>query len=196
MKSKGKVAFIAIAMLGTWLIPFPKLRKSSPEPNMIPEDDIPTDPYPPVSDSDDFRTRIVTIAQSQVGQPEQYKYAAAALGITEEQAKRQGTDKLAWCGLFVTWVLQHAGADINWELEKGICYRLPRTKTPKPGDIIYIAEPYQHHAIVEAVGAEMITSIDGNSKGGVVARRTRAIDEITAFYDVGPLDPDNRGLNT
>ena len=138
----------------------------------------------------DFRTRIVSIAASQIGQDNRPEYAADALGLTVEQATAQGVNKLSWCGLFATWVLQQAGARVNWVLGKGVCWQLPRTANPQPGDLIYIDQPYQHHAIVARVERDTVFTIDGNSQGGVVAANERPRSTIDAFYDVTPLNPD------
>jgi hypothetical protein len=137
-----------------------------------------------------FRSRIVAIAASQLGENNRTEYAADALGLTSNQAIAQGTDKLSWCGLFATWVLQQAGADVNWVLGKGVCYQLPRTSNPQPGDLAYIDQPYQHHAIVTGMQGAEIQTIDGNSTGGVVAINERPRSAFTAFYDVSSLNPD------
>jgi hypothetical protein len=136
-----------------------------------------------------FRAKVVRAAESQLGYPNQTKYAAAALGLTEAQAVAQGTSRLSWCGLFATWAYQQAGAAINWVLGKGIAYQLPRTSDPKPGDLAYIDQPFQHHAIVESVDGNEVTTIDGNSTGGLVVRNTRPRSAFTAFYNIDSIAP-------
>jgi hypothetical protein len=191
MKSKRGVAVLAVIGLATWLIPFPKLKRA--QMTDTPEDDIPTDP---VASPDGFRARVVAIANSQVGQPEQYEYAAGALGMTVEEAIRQHTERYSWCGFFATWVLQKAGAAVRWIAGSGISPPLQRTNTPQPGDIGYIIRPagqtkdVHHYCIVQYVGAEMITTIDGNSTNGLVAQRTRPISEFDAFFNVESVNPD------
>lgn len=144
---------------------------------------------------DGFRARIIRIARGRLGTANRTEYAADALGMTEAQARAGGTDQLSWCGLFVTWVYQQAGASINWVLGKGIAFQLKRTSNPQPGDLAYIDQPYQHHAIVEANNGDTIVTLDGNSHGRLVARNTRPRSAFTAFYSVEGINPDeNRDL--
>jgi hypothetical protein len=137
-----------------------------------------------------FRAKVVRAAESQLGYPNQTKYAAAALGLTEAQAVAQGTSRLSWCGLFATWAYQQAGATgLRWILGPpyGIASQMARTNDPKPGDLAYIDQPFQHHAIVESVDGNAITTIDGNSTGGLVVRNTRPRSAFTAFYDADSI---------
>jgi len=185
MRGKTKVVLLAGIWLATWLIPLPK-RKGT---DML-DEETPRDPsaFP-------FRSRIIAIAAGQIGQPESYAYAAGALGISEEQAIAQHTEQYSWCGLFATWVLQQAGAGVYWTPGAGLSPRLQTTNQPQPGDVAYVIRPsgmtkdVHHYAIVESVGSEIVTTIDGNSTGGVVARRTRPIGEFDSFFDVSSLDP-------
>jgi hypothetical protein len=61
--------------------------------------------------------------------------------------------------------------------------RLPQTRNPKPGDLGYIDQPFQHYAIVEFVDGNTITTIDGNSMGSV-QRRVRQRSQFTAFFSI------------
>jgi len=138
------------------------------------------DPKTPVSG--DTRQTILAIASSQIGPQDPKRYWA---DVIPEHPGFSG----AWCGGFTLWVLHQAGIakDISWEMGKGYCYRLPITDDPKPGDIAYFDKPYQHHAIVESVSGNVLTTIDGNQPGESVARRIRPRDSATAFYSIEPL---------
>ncbi len=190
--TKGKALGLAAIALAAYLIPFPVPKRRKDEDMIDDQDD---DETPTIDESTSgFRARILRIAAGEIGKGKDLKYAAEAVGVTEAQAAAQGMDRLSWCGLFVTWVLRQAGADVRWVLGKGL--GLPRTTNPQPGDIAYFIdtdddpEAEHHYAIVEHVGAELLTSIDGNSTGGLVARRPRALAEVTAFYSVATLDPE------
>jgi hypothetical protein len=98
----------------------------------------------------------------------------------------------AWCGQFALYVLRAAGlTDWAWEVGRGFAWRLPRTANPEPGDIAYIDQPYQHHAIVVRADTREIWTIDGNSDGGKVASKSRPRSDFSAFYSIAPLvDPE------
>ena len=138
---------------------------------------------------DSFRARVISAASSQVGSGNEPRYAADALGLTEAQAVAQGTGKLSWCGLFATWAYRQAGATLRWVIGPpyGIAWAMTRTSDPQPGDLAYIDQPYQHHAIVESIDGDTINTIDGNSTGGLVARNSRPRNAFTAFYSVQGL---------
>jgi hypothetical protein len=97
--------------------------------------------------------------------------------------------KKSWCGIFALWCLRCAGAcpeSIVWDLSgDGFLFRLPRTTDPKPGDIGYIAAPFQHHFVVERIDEQGVHSIDGNTP--IVARKVRPREHITAFYSIEPF---------
>lgn len=93
----------------------------------------------------------------------------------------------AWCGAFALHCLRKAGlTDWHWKIGLGFCYRLPQTNKPEPGDIAYF-DTYQHHAVLESVEGDTVCTIDGNSTGNVVARRTRSIHDATAYFSIAPL---------
>jgi hypothetical protein len=80
--------------------------------------------------------------------------------------------------------------DWHWVPGIGFALRLPRTSCPKPGDLGYIDQPFQHYAIVEFVDGNTITTIDGNSMG-TVQRRVRQRAQFTAFFSIaGHVRPD------
>lgn len=135
----------------------------------------------------DKRAAVVAAAVGELGKSDPQPYVDDALGYHTEAS-------YSWCGLFALWVLHRAGLakSWRWELGRGFLYRLPRVPPntfPKPGDIAYFDQPYQHHAIVESVDpiAMTVTIINGNGTNGVVTRSTVPISEPTAFYSIDPL---------
>lgn len=126
------------------------------------------------------RQRILRTARKELGNREWTKYLQ---GVVLEPLDRP----IAWCGVFVLWVLHKAGIakKIPWVLGKGILYMLPKTTDPKPGDIAYFDKPYQHHAIVEKVTKDFVRTIDGNS-ADQVQRNVRPRGEVSAFYSIKP----------
>lgn len=77
----------------------------------------------------------------------------------------------SWCGHFAMWTLKTslgAGAGIgNWITGKGISQVTGISQINKsavqPGDVGYIANPYQHHCVVVKVSDTSIISVDGNT---------------------------------
>lgn len=99
-----------------------------------------------------------------------------------------------WCGAFALWCLHAAlGCDWHWEIGKGFLWRLRRTDDPDLGDICYLDKPYQHHAVLTAVGendhGRYVISVDGNS--GMPPTRVdehwRRREKWTAIYSIQPL---------
>lgn len=92
-----------------------------------------------------------------------------------------------WCGAFVLWALHSAGLALGtkWAVGLGFLYRLPKTNSPKPGDIAYL-EHMQHHALVTAVNGEQISLLNGNGYGGRITPSTMQRSAITAFYSIDP----------
>lgn len=130
------------------------------------------------------RQRVVSIARSQSGQGKGDGWKKYLQGVVTHMPGQ----KVHWCGIFATWVFHQAGiTSEKWEYGEGISRILKQTNNPKPGDVLYIDQPYQHHGIVERIDGNTVYSVDGNSPGGVVAPRKRDISEISSFYSIGPL---------
>ena len=132
------------------------------------------------------RQKIIDAARSQLGPQNPDKY------WQDTQPALVGyPDKIAWCGGFALWALHQAGIakDIGWKIGKGFTEinHLPRTSNPKPGDIAYFDQPYQHHAIVVSNIDGVLKTIDGNQPGNTVAERTRPTSSATAFYSIEPF---------
>jgi Putative peptidoglycan binding domain/CHAP domain len=132
------------------------------------------------------RDKIVEIAKTQLGAQDPDKYWAVV------QPALVNSDK-AWCGGFALWALHKAGVakDIIWQIGKGFTAinGLPTTKNPKPGDIAYLDQPFQHHAIVESFDpiTKTVKTIDGNQTGNTVKTKTLTAKDWTAFYSIEPF---------
>jgi hypothetical protein len=89
-------------------------------------------------------------------------------------------------------MLHRAGLalDEQWTIGKGFIlvgpHKLSTTQTPKPGDLIYIDQPFQHQGIVRFVDGDRIHTIDGNTHN-VVTEHDRPRSSITAFFSIDPL---------
>jgi hypothetical protein len=130
------------------------------------------------------REKILRIARKEVGNTNWMKYTP---GVTSQTP----THSFSWCGVFALWVLKRAGLakQIFWDLKNGVGFLqyLPVTSSPQPGDIAYINQPYQHHAIVERVDGSNIYTLDGNSEGDMVRQNVRPRSAFSAFYSIEPL---------
>lgn len=127
------------------------------------------------------RDRILRIARGELGETDRAKYTRDVLGKDYP---------VSWCGIWVTWVLQHAGIPVTWDLKggTGLCPSLPATDDPEPGDLVSIPEPFQHLGIVESVNPDgSVTTLDGNSVGRAVARNVRRDRENLRFLSLGRL---------
>lgn len=126
----------------------------------------------------DKRTRILEAARGELGKSDGRKYFD---GVT---AKNPGPTLPEWCGVFALWALHQAGLlrGVEWIYGKGFLFRLPTTRSPKPGDVAYFLRN-QHHAIVERIEGPNVITIDGNHYGEV-ARVSRPISTVAAFYSI------------
>lgn len=106
-----------------------------------------------------------------------------------------------WCGAFALHHLHQAGLGLGqrWMFgppHYGFCYalRLLGSHTlPEPGDVAYLDQPYQHHAIVHRVEGDLVHTIDGNQ--GVqspILLHVHPLHHWSAFYSIDPwLEPEN-----
>jgi hypothetical protein len=145
------------------------------------------------------RTLVVDLATAEIGKSDATKYWREALQSGPPYP-------LHWCGAFALWALREAKlTGWHWAIGKGFLWRLPRTKNPKPGDMGYQDQPFQHHFVVTEVGEHTFTSVDGNQGNPGVQLRNRKMDVYKyAFYSIEPLlgdgaedtKPQARGLAT
>jgi hypothetical protein len=129
------------------------------------------------------RSRIIRIATGEVGAPDYEKYW---LDVLPGQSGGFPND---WCGAFALWALHQAGVgtDVEWEIGRGFAYRLPMTNTPKPGDIAYFDQPYQHHSLVMDLTGDTLTTVDGNQAHDTVKIVKRDPRNVSAFFSIEPL---------
>jgi uncharacterized protein YfaT (DUF1175 family) len=177
--SKGQAIGMGLATLVTGLLLIP--RKNS---NVV------DSTSPPSSTADGMRARVVEIAKGEIGQQDPAKYWEGVLSSNYSAAQiQQYAASRAWCGGFALWCIKRAGLapDINWVDGKGFCYQLSQTTDPKPGDVAYFDQPYQHHAIVADVTGNILSTVDGNQSHNQVLARIRRVSDATAFYSIESL---------
>ena len=97
-----------------------------------------------------------------------------------------------WCGIYVLRSLQKAGLakGVKWIQGRGFIepLKLPMVKTPLPGDVVVVPQPFQHQAMVVSYDpvTGMVTSIDGNQPG--IEPKVRFVQNGgIQFYSIQPL---------
>lgn len=126
------------------------------------------------------RQRVVQIAESQIGQDKGSTYASAT--------RENNVPPRVWCGIFALWALRQARlTNWYWDWGTGFIGKLPRTRNPKPGDIAFKEEPYQHQAVLRKIANGFAYTVDGNSYYGKVQPREHPVSYWTAFYSIEPL---------
>jgi hypothetical protein len=135
------------------------------------------------------RWRATRFALREVGQTDWKRYYPGVL---------QSTSRVEWCGIFALWILHQAGigAGVQWEISKGFLYKLKLTNSPQPGDIAYVDQPSQHHAVVIDANKQpnQIECVNGNGgnaqyTGNVVTHTFLPRSHYSAFYSIGPWLP-------
>ena len=128
------------------------------------------------------RSLVVDLATREIGKSDPTKYWREVLQSGPPFPPH-------WCGAFALWALREASlTDWYWQIGKGFLYRLPRTRTPEPGDIGYQDQPFQHHFLLTEVDTHTLTSVDGNQGTPGVQLRHRAVGSPKlAFYSIAPL---------
>jgi hypothetical protein len=129
-------------------------------------------------ETNSVRNEIVAAAVSQIGCGAKDEYYWSALGPKTKDRPPH------WCGIFCLYIYHDAGLllDIEWPIGSSfLAQHLQVTRYPEPGDCAYF-QRFQHHAIVEDVGAGFVSTIDGNSTGGKVQRIRRARNYTGVTY--------------
>lgn len=137
------------------------------------------------------RAAVVAAAAAEIGPDTPEKrvaYWESALGrpVTYDEIK-----KPAWCGIFALYCLHCAGLDTDehWRIGEGFLLQNPHpthlTTDPQPGDVGYIASPFQHHFIVESTDDVRVHSIDGNQPD--IRRQSRVFSPKIVFYSIASL---------
>ncbi len=107
----------------------------------------------------------------------------------------------SWCGIWACHVLQEAGVDVKWDLNKGgmvgnvdhvlqprfqdyRTYKAERQafeNTIKPGDVITLKGANNHHAIVTKVNGDgTVECMDGNKPH--IGPSHRKLEDVTSYY--------------
>ncbi len=136
----------------------------------------------------EFRSKLLEIASNEIGNRDPTPYWRDVLG--EWTAKHHVG--MQWCGAFCLWALRQADlCNWSWSIAQdkpGFLFRLPRTKTPEPGDVAYFDKPYQHHALVRSVDGDKLTVVQGNP---VVSEGTVSVAaKHPVFFSIQPLIDD------
>lgn len=137
-----------------------------------------------------LRQEVANLASRERGSTDSAKYWREVL-----PASWRGPFPPQWCGAFTLWALRVAlGCPWQWEIGRGYLYRLRPTSDPDLGDVCYMDQPYQHHAILIAIGtdadgASFVISQDGNSGNspGICQENWRKRSAWTTFYSIDPL---------
>lgn len=133
--------------------------------------------------TDPRRAAVVAAAAAELGPGDTPKYWRSC-GIAP--APKPGTPTGAWCGAFWLFCLHQAGLaqGVKWIPGSGfaIPQRLALTKTPEPGDGLYVDKPWQHYGVVESFDGHTLVSIEGNTP--TVRRLTRTDLRGIAFYSI------------
>jgi len=114
-------------------------------------------------------------------------------GRPDLYADEVGGDRGAeWCGYYVLRSLKKAGLAKNVQWIQGIGFlgplKLPLTKSPLPGDVAYIDQPFRHEAVVVNYepSTGMVTTMDGNQPH--ISPKVRFVGNGgIAFYSIQPL---------
>jgi hypothetical protein len=144
------------------------------------------------------RQAVCELAASQEGVIGADRYWREVLG-----PKWQGPYPRHWCGAFALWALrQTLGCDCMWEIDgitnnkkrSGFLWQLRPATDPQPGDICYSDLPYQHHAVLLAIGEQdngkrFTISQDGNQGAapGKCLRIYRKLPKWSAIYSIESL---------
>ena len=130
------------------------------------------------------RESIVAAALGEVGSTDWQKYQTEAASCYPVGVRK------SWCGIFCVWCLRKAGV-VTWEWRDNVGFlyrtRWQTTTHPEPGDIGYVANPFQHHFLVERCEGNIVYCIDGNSgpSPGTVQKRMRnRDDERVTYYSI------------
>ena len=96
-----------------------------------------------------------------------------------------------WCGIFALWAIKAAGMPVGtWKTGGGMGqvsgFRGILPGSIGPGDVGFVAKPFQHHFLIDQVfvegGIRMVTTIEGNSSpSSNFSFKTRRVSEISAF---------------
>src|SRR3954469_10511806 len=152
----------------------------------------PANADPSVTPDGSAAGRLVTAAESQVGQAEAPPGSNDGPAIATYRSAVAGAQAgQPWCAYFVSWAAAQAGTPLgdtgavigsvseitSWAQRTGTF--LPAGSTPQPGDLILFGT--EHVGLVESVNLDgSLTTIEGNSSDAV-SRVNRMPGEATGF---------------
>lgn len=141
--------------------------------------------------------KVVTVAQSQIGNSEQPHGSNRGPEVDLYLASVGINFAAAWCAAFVYWCHQQAGISgvpkTGGVLDMWNKAADNRVTQPQPGDVVIFdyGGGKGHTGIVEAVSGDTLTTIEGNTnddgsrEGYEVARRTRSASKAKGFLRFG-----------
>lgn len=125
----------------------------------------------------DAASRMVALAQAEVGQAEQPPGSNDSARIATYRQATAGSGVGPWCAYFTSWLAQQSGAPLgevgqgfgSVDALRGWAQRTGRTTdTPAPGELVVWDE---HIGVVESVDPDgSIHTIEGNSSNAVTRR--------------------------
>jgi hypothetical protein len=141
--------------------------------------------------------RVLSAAESQVGQSEQPPGSNESPAIAEYRSATAGAEPGApWCAYFVSWAARQAGEPIgpggqglgsvseiwSWAQSTGRAIPNGAGVTPRPGDLIVFGD--QHVGIVREVLPDgRIATVEGNYDNRVAAN-VRSAGEATGYVSM------------
>jgi hypothetical protein len=135
---------------------------------------------------DPRRALVVEAAKSEIGPGDIPKYWASCGVSPGPKPNEKGGQ---WCGAFALFCLHQAGLALGqrWVVALGFCgpLKLPTTKHPEPGDVLYDDQPWQHYGVVESLVDGVLTTIEGNTP--TVQRKVRPLPPDVVFYSIAKL---------
>jgi hypothetical protein len=130
-----------------------------------------------------LRQAVINAALAEKSNPNPDKYWNDVLVNPASKPKE-------WCGALLLYAIHKAGLGLNIKWVPGLGFLegvLPRTTTPKPGDIAYFTKN-QHQALVKCVNPNgTITVINGNDFGGSITVKDTPRSNVAAFYSIQQL---------
>lgn len=96
----------------------------------------------------------------------------------------------SWCGGYALCSVKSAGFGFKtrWDFNgRGMGSSIYPTTDPEPADIAYFDKPNQHYAVIEAVSADMLWLVNGNSTGKGVARSAVQRSKVSACYSIARM---------
>ncbi|MBI3071307.1 MAG: hypothetical protein HYY84_04185 [Deltaproteobacteria bacterium] len=111
----------------------------------------------------------------------------------------------SWCGIFATWATKAAGVTgVKWGVTQSgwgpVGFGKSRTDFAnlQPGDIVVFKGNAVHHALVESLTADSISTIDGNVDKQEIKRKTRKRSSLWYYYrqplETGSRESDSAAL--